>query len=45
MRTFMQAEWLRIQEQRVHDIESCAALVTEWPETEPGSKKFCKEEK
>lgn len=28
MRTCMQAEWLRIQEQRVHDLESCAALVT-----------------
>lgn len=24
----------RIQQQRVHDIESCGILPTEWPETE-----------
>lgn len=38
----MQAEWLRTQQQRLQDIESCVALATEWPETELAANNFAR---
>lgn len=42
MRTFTQAEWLRIQQERVHDTESCVALATKWPEAEQAANNFAR---